>query len=280
MKKELDIKYSFLNNFNYNLSGDAVRVNQILANLLINAVKFTPAGKIEILICEVLKTEKISRISVSVSDTGIGIPEEKISEIFEMFHQLEESYNRKHGGAGLGLAIVKSLVEMMNGTISVKSRIGFGSIFTIEIPFDIIQERPDRSQDLGKKAFSMPGLNILLAEDDRISQLLIKSIAEQNGWNIEIASNGEQAVKKYAVKKYDVIFMDGQMPDMDGFEATKRIRETEMHNGLSRIPIIAITAYALREDRDKFILAGIDDYITKPIDEEILLRKLSRLIKK
>ncbi len=283
MKKELNIKYSFLNDFDYNLTGDAVRVNQILANLLINAVKFTAAGKIEVVVSEIMKDEKTSRIRVAVLDTGMGIPEEKIGEIFEMFHQLEESYNRKHGGAGLGLAIVKSLVEMMNGAVSVKSSVGSGSEFAFEIPFYIAcgNEQNQPQENLNKKDLSrMPGLNVLLAEDDRISQLLIKSIAEQNGWNIDIAGNGAQVIKKYGEKKYDVIFMDGQMPDMDGFEATKSIREKEMSNGLGRIPIIAITAYALREDRDKFILAGIDDYISKPIDEEALLMKLAMLFKK
>ncbi|HOT74401.1 MAG TPA: response regulator, partial [Candidatus Wallbacteria bacterium] len=210
------------------------------------------------------------------------IPEEKIDEIFEMFHQLEESYNRRHSGAGLGLAIVKSLVKMMDGDIKVESQTGAGSTFTIEIPFEITGNEASifSQENRDKSSNGTRGLNILLAEDDRISQLLIMTLAEQNGWAVEVAQNGSQAIEKYFTGSFDVIFMDGQMPDMDGFEATRTIREKELASGRRRIPIIAMTAYVMKEDRDKFISAGIDDYIPKPIDEQVLLVKLANLVKK
>ena len=282
-KKDVKIKFSFLSDFNYNLTGDSVRINQILANLLVNALKFTASGVIEVSSSEIEKTRDTVVVRIAVSDTGIGIPRDKIEEIFEMFHQLDESYNRRHGGAGLGLAIVKSLVKLMNGNISVKSAEGSGSIFTFDIPFALTDE--PAASAIAKKVLKNNhkngGVNILLAEDDRVSQLLILTIAEQNGWNIDIAPDGSKALEKYASKRYDIIFMDGQMPDMDGFEATRRIREAEKNNGgEKRTPIIAITAYALKEDREKFIVAGIDDYISKPIDEQKLIAKLNELIKK
>jgi len=278
--KDIQLKYSFLNDFNYNLIGDSVRLNQIIANLLINAQKFTVKGVIEITVSEVEKNESTAIIRVSVSDTGIGIAENKIEEIFEMFHQLDESYNRRQGGAGLGLAIVKSLLNLMNGTLSVKSREGCGSTFTFEIPFKLTNEpiTTENTEEINKNGNIMSGINILLAEDDRISQLLILTIAGQNGWNVDVAPNGSAALDKYDKKKYDIIFMDGQMPDMDGFEATRIIREKEKENGAGHTPIIAITAYALKDDRDKFIMAGIDDYISKPIDDQELINKMSALI--
>jgi len=280
--KDLSIKYSFLNEFNYNVTGDGVRLNQILTNLLANAVKFTASGVVSVTAEEIEKNEKTVKIRISVSDTGIGIPEEKIDEIFEMFHQLEESYNRRHSGAGLGLAIVKSLVKMMDGDIKVESKAGIGSTFTIEIPFEIIVNEAVifSKENQHKNSEGISGLKILLAEDDRISQLLIMTLAEQNGWAVEVAQNGSQAIEKYFTGSFDVIFMDGQMPDMDGFEATRTIREKESASGRRRIPIIAMTAYVMKEDRDKFISAGIDDYIPKPIDEQILLAKLANLVKK
>ena len=279
--KDIQLKYSFLNDFDYNIIGDGVRLNQIIANLLINALKFTTEGVIEITASEVEKNETTAIIRVSVSDTGIGIAENKIEEIFEMFHQLDESYNRRQGGAGLGLAIVKSLLNLMNGKLSVKSREGHGSTFTFEIPFNLTDEpiAAENKEQIDKTENKLKGINILLAEDDRISQLLILTIAGQNGWNVDVAPNGSAALDKYNEKKYDIIFMDGQMPDMDGFEATRIIREKEKENGAGRTPIIAITAYALKDDRDKFIMAGIDDYISKPIDELELINKMNTLIK-
>ncbi len=279
--KDIQLKYSFINDFDYAVIGDGVRLNQIIANLLINALKFTVKGVIEITAAEVEKNESMAIIRVSVSDTGIGIAENKIEEIFEMFHQLDESYNRRQGGAGLGLAIVKSLLNLMNGTLSVKSREGCGSTFTFEIPFNLTDEpiAAENKEQIDKTENKLNGINILLAEDDRISQLLILTIAGQNGWNVDVAPNGSAALDKYNEKKYDIIFMDGQMPDIDGFEATRIIREKEKKNGTDRTPIIAITAYALKDDRDKFIMAGIDDYISKPIDDQELINKMNTLIK-
>lgn len=266
--KNIKVFYEIDSSIDYNLSGDPLRIKQILINLLTNAIKFTPEGKIIIKAAQVDKTYKTAVIALSVIDEGIGIPSDKIDEIFEMFHQLDSSTTRRHGGTGLGLSIIKGLVELMNGKITVKSEVGKGSSFTVEIPFEIFTKPLNSASE---KTFipnvykSDTAVNIILAEDDEASCLLLKSLAKRFGWNIKIAGNGADAVEFYLTGGFDAILMDGQMPEMDGFDATTKIRELESGTG-KRIPIIALTAYAMEGDREKFIAAGMDDYITKPID--------------
>ena len=266
--KNIRLFYEIDSSIDYNLFGDPLRVKQILLNLLTNAIKFTPAGKIIIKAAQVEKTDKTAIIALSVTDEGIGIPSDKIDEIFEMFRQLDSSTTRRHGGTGLGLSIVKGLAELMNAKINVKSEAGKGSTFTVEIPFEIsvnqLKDAAEKTftQDVCKKDSS---INIILAEDDEASCLLLKSLAKRFGWNLKVAGNGAEAVDFYMAGGFDAILMDGQMPEMDGFEAATKIREFEAGTG-KRIPIIALTAYAMEGDREKFMAAGMDDYITKPID--------------
>jgi len=268
--KNISLKCEIDSQIRYKIIGDQLRLKQILLNLLTNAVKFSQTGTIRILLSQVYEKGNIAGISLAVSDEGIGIPAGRTDEIFEMFHQLDESVSKKHGGAGLGLSIVKGLVELMGGKISVKSEVGKGSCFTVEIPFEIysgpavegIDKNPGQAFEKAVKT-----ADILLVEDDPASCALIKVMAKKFNWNIKVAENGMQAVEFYKNMKFDAILMDGQMPEMDGFEASKLIRAVEMSSG-ARVPIIALTAYAMPEDRARFIAAGMDDYVTKPITDD------------
>ena len=256
---------------NYKISTDQLRVKQILINLLSNSAKFTHEGWIKIKISEIERKKDISVISISVRDTGIGIPPQKIEDIFGVFQQLDDSNTRKYGGTGLGLSIVKGLVEMMNGEITVESAPGKGSTFTVTIPFEISLEsfENDEPSCAKKSPISAGKLKILIAEDDEINQKFIVALLKYNNLEAMTASNGLEALCYYETGNFDVIIMDGQMPEMDGFEASKKIRELEVKNG-GHIPIIALTAYAMEGDREKFIAAGMDDYISGSSPKKLL----------
>lgn len=221
-------------------------------------------------------------IALSVIDEGAGIPADKIDEIFEMFHQLDNSTTRRHGGTGLGLSIVKGLVELMGGKITVKSEVGRGSCFTVEIPFEIYRPVEDKTSPVPAPkiaAFGGGKIRVLLAEDEEICRRLVQSLGRRFGWEVTGAGNGAKAVELFKNGYFDAVLMDGQMPEMDGFEAAMKIREIEAATG-GHIPIIALTAYAMEGDREKFIAAGMDDYVTKPItDENILYSTVMKHIK-
>jgi len=282
-QKKLRLEYEIDPAINYTVIGDPLRFRQVIFNLLTNAIKFTAEGRIDVKISESSRSDENAILSVSVSDTGIGIPNDRIGEIFEMFHQLDESNSKRHGGAGLGLSIVRGLVGLMGGTIGVESEPGKGSRFTVEIPFKILSETPKATCENKAETQSAAGensLEILLAEDDQISKALIKAITRNFGWKISFADTGKEAVDLYISKRFDAIFMDGQMPVMDGFEATRKIRDIEKETG-RHVPIIALTAYAMDGDAGKFLSAGMDDYISKPIDDDnILVEKVKSLCKR
>ena len=268
---------------NYKISSDRLRIKQIFINLLSNSVKFTHKGEIKIKIFEIERRDGVSVISISVQDTGIGIPPQKTKDIFEMFHQLDDSNTRRYGGTGLGLSIVKGLTEMMGGEILVESELGKGSCFTVTIPFettdeifkDACKEKPVR-----KTGSPGPKLKILVVEDDEINLKLMVAMLKNNDREIATALNGQEALDLYATGNFDAIIMDGQMPEMDGFDAARKIRELEAENG-GHVPIIALTAYAMSGDREKFIAAGMDDYIPKPIsDENIIIEKILKWVSK
>ncbi len=267
----------------YRVSGDERRFRQILINLLTNAVKFTFTGKIGAGVSQASANDETAVISIEVYDTGIGFPAEKADEIFEVFHQLDESSTKRHVGTGIGLSIVKRLVEMMGGAINVTSEPGKGSRFKVVLPFKIVRgEGEVREKSNHNDRISAEGetIKVLLAEDDSISRALVEAICCKNGWDISIAGNGFEMFEMYKKEKFDVVLMDGRMPEMDGFEATSRIREFEKKSG-RRVPIMAITAYALDGDREKFIAAGADDYISKPIEsDDIFTEKILELLNK
>ncbi len=280
-KKDIEFKIECMAGAGRMFLGDPVRIKQVVTNLLTNALKFTDSGAVRLELKVSERDAVSSDIIIAVEDTGIGIPADKTAEIFEMFHQLDDSHTRKHGGAGIGLSIVKNLVEMMGGTISVKSETGRGSRFEIRIVLEnagsentFAEKRPGAiaSSDIEGK------LKILLVEDDDISSRLICAMAGRSNWDIRIAVNGCEALKFFEEEEFDLILMDGQMPEMDGFEATRSIRRLE--GGLTKhTPVIAVTAYAMDSDREKFIMAGADDYVAKPIDDGELYQKIKKLVR-
>jgi signal transduction histidine kinase/CheY-like chemotaxis protein len=261
--------------------GDPVRVEQILSNLLTNALKFTRKGSVEVNVRETAVADNISTVVITVRDTGIGISPDRLGEIFESFHQLDESYTKKYGGTGLGLSIVKSLTGMMGGKISVESLPGQGSVFTVEIPLEKCPaDAGEGLQPEGRSVIEQfePPVNILLVEDDVISQSLMQSLAEYFKWKLQIACSGIEGFKAFQKGNYDIILMDVQLPELSGYEVTKIIRNYES-NAAIHTPIIAVTAYAMAGDREKFIGAGADEFISKPFAKEELYEKVVGLVK-
>lgn len=279
--KKIELICEISDKINYDLVGDRCRLEQILLNLLSNAVKFTPCGKIKLSVSQLFKCNNQCRLEFIVSDEGIGIPSDKICEIFEMFHQLDESSTKRHGGAGIGLAIVKGLTDLMQGDIFVNSEIGKGSIFTVKLPFEICRDEMAAAVQTGKDAAD-PGreIRLLLAEDESTNILLISAMAEYYNWKISVACNGLEAVELFKNMKFDAVLMDIQMPIMDGIEASCVIRKFEFDSGRARTPIIALTAYASPEDRDALIAADMDDYIAKPVlSHEAFNKALARYLR-
>ncbi len=256
------------------LNGDATRLTQILVNLIGNAIKFTHQGNINIEIYNKQQTENEVVISFKVSDTGIGIDKEKLSEVFERFNQGEDSTTRNYGGTGLGLSIVKSLIQLQNGDIEVISEQGKGTTFQFYIPYEIAKEQlnvtPKVDTNYFKDKKNTP-LKVLIVDDNAINQSLMKHLLSQ--WNIDFdtANNGLEAVAFLKNKDCDLILMDIQMPQMDGYVATQTIREELKLN----TPIIAMTAHALAGERERCMSRGMNEYISKPIKEDELFKLIS-----
>lgn len=248
------------------VSGDPTRIKQILSNLISNSIKFTAEGEITIS-AEVMETNDMrARVKFTVSDTGIGIPEEKIDLLFQSFKQLDNSTTRKYGGSGLGLSIVKNLIEMMEGNIRVESKMGAGSSFIFTIPFELAKapEEPARKSITNNSPICDNNLNIIVAEDSKVNQELIKIFLTKKNLKADYADDGKMLLQMLESNKYKLILMDMQMPEMDGLEATSLIREKEKANG-EHVIIIALTANAMQGDRELCINAGMDDYLAKPL---------------
>ncbi|HMJ68436.1 MAG TPA: ATP-binding protein [Cyclobacteriaceae bacterium] len=259
------------------LLGDPVRLNQVLINLIGNAIKFTHNGYIRIH-CSVEKTHRRKfDMRFDVIDTGIGIPTDKLETIFESFSQADESVTRKYGGTGLGLTIVKQLVELQRGRITVKSVEDEGSTFSVHIPYALgssedIAAGSARNHVINTHRDSLKNMNILLVEDNDINRLYATSILKTWECKVDTAENGYVAVEKIKDNLFDIVLMDIQMPVMDGFEATKAIRLGDSPR--NSIPIIALTANATRKDIEKCLAAGMNDCIPKPFTPEDLFRML------
>ncbi|HYF68847.1 MAG TPA: ATP-binding protein [Ohtaekwangia sp.] len=278
-EKKISIDYSIDEKLNRILLGDPVRLNQILINLISNAVKFTHHGSINIKCSEAKEHRGMSWVNIEVTDTGVGIPKEKLNTIFESFSQADASVTRRYGGTGLGLTIVKQLVELQNGRIHVVSREHTGSTFSVLIPYQIgkvkkITKTPKQPQKLS--GIDTAQLHVLLVEDNDINRLYAKSILKNWQCYIDVAENGLVAIEKIKNNFYDVVLMDVQMPVMDGYEATKAIRS--MHQS-AKVPIIALTANATPGDVEKCLLAGMNDYLPKPFTPEDLYGKLFKDLK-
>ncbi|MBA3827928.1 MAG: response regulator [Taibaiella sp.] len=258
------------------LHGDQLRFLQMIINLVGNAIKFTPKGSIEVKAHPIARDEQKVTLCIEVKDTGIGIPEDKLLNVFENYEQSDSNIARNYGGTGLGLAIVKQLAEVQGGSISVKSKLGKGSTFTLEIPYKIGQSNPDEliadKDTSGQQPLS--DIRILVAEDNTINQRIVQQTLSKQGATVDVAINGEAAVEKLHGNKYDLILMDLQMPIMNGYEATLHIRDVMKID----TPIMAMTANALKEEVMKCYEAGMNDYISKPFEPSDLRDKILRLV--
>lgn len=263
------------------LIGDPTRLSQILLNLVGNAIKFTEQGEVKITVDLISEMDNNVELKFSVIDTGIGISPDNLSLIFEGFTQASNETTRKYGGTGLGLTIVKQLVELQGGTISVKSEVAKGSAFSFNLKFKkSLSESTKKNivkEDFKKEDFKE--LNILLVEDNLFNQILAKKVLTDWKWNVEVAENGLIALKKIEKNNFDLVLMDIQMPEMDGYETTRTIRKMPDLNKAG-IPIIAMTAHALSGEAEKCINAGMNEYISKPFDPKQLRSKILSVLNK
>ena len=255
--------------------GDPGRLRQVLLNLIGNAVKFTESGSVTARVSAHHLSELLSELRFEVDDTGIGIPLEKQSQIFEAFSQVDGSITRRFGGTGLGLTICSRLVERMGGSIRV-STLAEGTRFAFSVRAEPIGDFVDTPLVLPRATPTPTGpLLILVAEDNRVNQTVVTRMLERAGHTVTLAGNGQEAVDIYATARFDLILMDIQMPVLDGFEATARIREADRARGI-RTPVIALTANAMAGDRERCLNAGMDGYVSKPVSSDALLEAIAQ----
>lgn len=245
---------------------DEVRLRQILENLLNNAIKFTESGKIILTV-----RKQAHELRFSVSDTGMGIPPEKQEVIFERFRQADEGFNRTYGGTGIGLSLVKNLVELHHGRVEVESRIGKGSVFSFTLPFEAATDMPEMANThvVNDEVNPLRNKSILVVEDDETNFILLREILQAEDLDITHAVHGKEALEIFSKKYFDLILMDIKLPVMDGYEATREIRKTD-----TEIPIIAVTAYAMADEKAQILSSGFNSYLSKPIDISSLIAKL------
>ncbi len=251
--------------------GDPVRLRQVLVNLIDNAIKFTEKGKISLHLKIADQTQQWISLLFEVRDEGIGIPQDKQEKIFDLFTQADDTIARRFGGTGLGLAIAKRLVELMGGRIWVESKEGEGSNFSFTIAFKKTKKNGEREK--------IQGLRILLAEDNPVNQKITAQLLEKNGCHVTSASNGREVLEQLKGESFDIILMDDQMPELDGLATIKMIRETEKTTG-AHVPIIALTASVLEEDRENFFSAGVDAFLPKPIELNQLIETMGHVCQK
>lgn len=289
--KNIELKIEYNGNIPDLVLADPVRLKQIMFNLIGNSMKFVVEGEVIVRVEETATQNDQAVLKISVEDTGIGIPEDKLDIIFDVFAQADASTTKKYGGTGLGLAITQRLVDLMEGTIGVNSEVGKGTTFWFEITVPILKK--DNLDDIklqkhhsGKDG--QPGeaidfqlnASILLVENEMVNQMVAIDMLETMGCTVDLAENGQEALDMLEAKdnKYDVVLMDCMMPVMDGYEATQEIREREKSKDKHQI-IIAMTANVMADERDKCLKAGMDDYLAKPVKEENLYAKLKEYIK-
>lgn len=262
------------------LSGDAVRLRQVLSNIIGNSVKFTQRGSVTVSVIKEHMDENTIKLKFSIKDTGIGMPKDKQGLLFERFKQLDSTYTKQYQGAGLGLAISKNLVHLMGGDIWLESEERVGTIFYFTINLQSIEGILSDSSLTWNTSIINNNFykTVLLVEDDKINQKIAEIILKKKQLKVLIAENGNSAIELYDKFAFDLIIMDINMPIMDGYTATLLIRDKELLSGI-HTPIIAMTAYALLKDKDKFIYAGMDDYISKPIDFSDFSSKVDKWLK-
>jgi signal transduction histidine kinase/CheY-like chemotaxis protein len=261
------------------VDGDAVRLKQVLVNLIGNAVKFTNTGSVSVHVSRCAGGE----VEFSVTDTGIGLDEASLSRLFQPFTQADSSTTRRFGGTGLGLAICKRITTLLGGSIGAESTLGQGSRFWFRIPVELANAPSEPAH--GPTAEAVPGLpapkhrltaSILVAEDNPVNRKVVERMLVRSGFAVDAAVNGAIALEAIKNGSYDLVLMDCQMPEMDGYRATEEIRKFERETNQPRIPIIAVTAHAMTGDREKCLDAGMDDYLTKPIQKPVLMEVLAR----
>ena len=250
--------------------GDPVRFRQVVVNLVNNAIKFTTVGTVKVSVTWTPQEANCGNLHVAVTDTGPGISVEQQQRLFQKFSQGDASTTREYGGTGLGLAISRSLVELMSGNIGVSSEVGHGSTFWFNLPFTWTAVAAPKLTPVPAAPIAERKLRILIAEDGELNQIVAAGMLEAFGYESAIAKNGSEAVDLTVTGNFDVVLMDCQMPVMDGFEATRRIRHRETTLATPRLPIIALTANAMPNDQRKCLDAGMDAYLAKPFNKQAL----------
>jgi CheY-like chemotaxis protein len=255
--------------------GDGVRLRQVLINLVNNACKFTPSGAITVRV-ERARNGGRDRARFAVADTGIGIPAEKLASVFQAFEQVDTPEQRRIGGTGLGLSIASELTQLMGGTLLVESELGKGTCFFFELPL------PAADEIQGSQEIVLPWPetyrpNVMVVEDNRVSQIVAAKLLQNVGCDVVVAPNGQAAIEHAQRARFDVVFMDCDLPDIDGWEAARIIRAAEPDE--SRVPIVALTASALEEDIERCRQVGMDDHVSKPIRRSDLMRALARWVR-
>jgi CheY-like chemotaxis protein/nitrogen-specific signal transduction histidine kinase len=287
-QKGLNLWVNFEKDVPEHLIGDAMRIRQILHNLVGNAIKFTQNGGVTITVSNQSQykiSEGKAMILISVKDTGIGLTKEQMKIIFNKFVQADSSTTRKFGGTGLGLAICQKLVTLLGGEISVKSEVNIGTTFSFNMLLDIANDNTDISNIHPKQKISLDpditgDIRILMVEDNRINAEIGKEMLEKLGCEVIVTQSGQQSFEILKTdRNFDLIFMDCQMPVMDGFETTAKIIEFENINDKKHIPIIALTANSLQGDKEKCIAAGMDDYLSKPVNQKGFAKIVSKWLK-
>lgn len=278
-RKGIDLTCSYDNDMQNFVSGDPGRLKQMLINLLGNSIKFTDAGSVRLCCAQMDAPAGDNRVWLrfEIIDTGIGINPDSVDGLFDPFVQAVESTALKYGGTGLGLAISKQIADSMGGSISVRSAVGYGSTFCVDIPFECV--KPNESvliEDNAPAEYSpvFTGSRVLVAEDNSVSQKVLRDFLQHLGCRADIVADGKQAIEAVASDCYDLVLLDCRMPVMDGYAACRSIRAAEVSG--KRIPVIAVTASTLEEDREKCGAAGMDDFIAKPIKLDELSVVLSR----
>jgi len=269
--KDLEIKSVVARDVPDLILGDPTRLRQILTNLVSNAIKFTEHGEVMI---KVSNTDK-DHLCFSVSDTGIGMAPDALQTIFECFTQADETTTRNYGGTGLGLSLSKQMVELMGGEINVESVLGAGSTFRFTIKSQVVEVEPIENPPVTPATEAKGGEvqhSVLVVDDNLVNLQVAKAMLIKIGCEVEVAKNGREALERIDLNRFDLVFMDCQMPVVDGLEATREIRRREHENNLERMPIIAMTAHAMKEHRENSLAAGMDDHMTKPMNRGDLQR--------
>jgi signal transduction histidine kinase/ActR/RegA family two-component response regulator len=279
-EKGVDFRVNVHPDIPESLLGDMPRLQQVLTNIVGNAVKFTDRGALEVTAEPMPRIRPDEcRVLFTVRDTGIGIDDQSLETLFAPFTQIDSSLTRRYQGAGLGLAITKRLTTLMGGTIAVESNEGLGSTFYVSIPFGLDESVPDQKPETvatAETAETSTALKVLVVEDDPINLITANKVVKRLGHVVVAAIDGKKALEALRERPFDLVLMDVQMPVMDGVETTRRIRNGEAGEANTKIPIIAMTAYAMLGDKEKFLAAGMDDYLAKPVDMDNLRTALAR----